>query len=102
MSPMVQILLVAIGTYLTRLSMIIALGRATLSPTVERALRVVAPAVIAALVVQTLLLDGGKIRAWSIWYPAAGIAALVAWRTNSTAWTLLAGFVTVWLLGAVS
>ena len=91
MSPIVQILLVAVGTYLTRVSMVVALGGATLSPTVERALRLVAPAVIAALVVQTLFLEGGQFRDWNIWYPAAGVAALVAWRTNSTAWTRRTG-----------
>lgn len=101
MSPLLQIVLVAVGTYLTRISMIVALGRVTLSATVERGLRLIAPAVLAALVVQLLVLDDGEIREWSIWYPASGIAALVAWRTKSTAWTLLAGFVTVWALAAI-
>ncbi len=101
MSPMLQVLLVAVGTYLTRVSMVIALGRVTLPPSVEHGLRLIAPAVLSALVVQLLLLDDGKIREWSIWYPAAGIAALVAWRTKSTAWTLLVGFVAVWVLAAM-
>lgn len=81
--------------------MIVALGRLQLSARVERGLRLVAPAVLAALVVQTLFLEDGEIRGWTVWYPAAAIAALVSWRTKSTGWTLLSGFVTVWGLAAV-
>lgn len=98
MSPMGQILLAAAGTYLIRVSMVVALGRLELSDRVERALRLVAPAVLAALVAQTLFLDDGELRAWSAWYPAAAIAAVTAWRTRSTSWALVAGFVSVWIL----
>lgn len=101
MSPLVQILLVAAGTYGLRVSMVLALGRFDLPPIVQEALRLVAPAVLAALVVQTLLLDDGEIRAWSSWYPAAAVAAAGAWATKSTAWTLVAGFVSVWLFAAI-
>ncbi|MFV2040276.1 MAG: AzlD domain-containing protein, partial [Acidimicrobiales bacterium] len=81
--------------------MIVALGRLNISARVEQSLRLVAPAVLAALVVQTLILEDGEIRGWTIWYPAAAVAALVAWRTKSTGWTLLGGFATVWALAAV-
>lgn len=101
MSPFAQITLVAIGSYAIRVSMILALGRIELSPGVERGLRLVAPAVLAALVVQTLFLEDGEIRGWTIWYPATAVAALVAWQTKSTGWTLVAGFVSVWALAVV-
>lgn len=98
MSPIAQIALAAAGTYLIRVSMVVALGRLQLSARVAQGLRLVAPAVLAALVAQTLFLDDGDIRAWSAWYPASAIAALVAWRTRSTSWALLAGFISVWVL----
>lgn len=100
-SPLAQIALAGAGTYLIRVSMIIALGRVALGPTVQRALQLVAPAVLAALVVQTLLLENGELRSWSIWHPAAAVAAVVAWRTKSTVWTLIAGFGCVWTLAAI-
>jgi len=101
MNPLLQIMLVALGTYLLRVSMVVALGRFALPPSVERALRLVAPAVLAALVAQTLLLDDGGIREWSSWYPAAIVAAAAAWLTKSTAWTLVAGFTSVWVFAAI-
>ena len=102
MSPMLQIVLVAAGTYLLRVSMVLALGRFDLPAVVQRALRLVAPAVLAALVVQTLLLDDGDIRAWSSWYPAAAVAGTTAALTKSTAWTLVAGFASVWVMSAIA
>ena len=102
MSPMLQILLVATGTYLLRVSMVLALGRFNLPAVLQRALRLVAPAVLAALVAQTLLLDDGNLRAWSSWYPAAVVAGATAAITKSTAWTLAGGFASVWVMSAIA
>ncbi len=57
----------------------------------EQALSLVAPAVLAGLVAQTLFLDHGDVRPFGTWYLAAAVAALVAWRTRSFGWTLAAG-----------
>lgn len=59
-------------------------------PLVERALRYVAPAILAALVVPDVLAHGGRVdggpRLW------AGVAAaVVAWRTRNTALTIVVG-----------
>ena len=55
---------------------------------------------LAGLVAQTLLLDAGEPRPFGTWYVAGAIAAVVAWRTRSFGWTLLAGMASVWLLEA--
>ena len=60
-----------------------------------------APAVLAGLVAQTLFLDHGEFRPFETWYLAAAVAAIVAWRTRSFGWTLLAGMGSVWLLEAL-
>ena len=94
------VLMVAAGTLLMRASMVTLLADVTIPTRVEQALSLVAPAVLAGLVAQTLFLDHGQIRPFGTWYLAGAVAALVAWRTRSFAWTLLAGMVSVWLLEA--
>ena len=95
------VLLVAVGTLLMRASMVTLLADVAIPTRVEQALSLVAPAVLAGLVAQTLFLDHGDIRPFGTWYLAAGVAALVAWRTRSFGWTLLAGMVGVWFLEAL-
>lgn len=91
------ILLVAVGTYLIRASTIVAFGRIDISPRIERGLGLVAPAVLAALVVNTLVLDAGAPRPLGAWHLAALLAAAVAWRWRSMSWTLAAGMIAVWI-----
>ncbi len=102
MSPWLLVLLTGVGTYLLRLSAIalVSDGR-QIPPRMEQALRLVAPAVLAALVANSLLLQGGDWRAFGAWHGAAIVAALVAIRFRSAAWTLLAGMVAVWLFAAL-
>jgi len=94
------VLVVAVGTLAMRASMVTLLADVTIPPRVEQALSLVAPAVLAGLVAQTLFLDAGELRPFGTWYLAGAIAAVVAWRTRSFGWTLLAGMVSVWLLEA--
>ena len=101
MTDLLAVLLVGAGTYLIRCSMVVALGRVTLSETAERALGLIPPAVLGALVAQTLLLEGEGMRDLSTWHPAAVVAALVAWRTRSIGWTLVAGMAALWALEAL-
>ncbi len=93
---------VAAGTLAMRASMVTLLADVTIPPRVQQALGLVAPAVLAGLVAQTLFLDAGEIRPFGTWYVAGAIAAVVAWRTRSFGWTLLAGMVSVWLLEALA
>jgi len=101
MSDLLIVVILAAGTLLMRASLVAILGEVTIPPRLEQALRLVAPAVLAGVVVQALVFDGDGFRtAWS-WYLGAAIAAAVAWRTRSIPWTLAAGMAAVWALGAV-
>ena len=94
------VLAVAGGTLAMRASMVTLLAEVTISPRVQQGLSLVAPAVLAGLVAQTLFLEAGELRPFGIWYVAGAFAAVVAWRTRSFGWTLLAGMASVWLLEA--
>jgi branched-subunit amino acid transport protein len=104
MNDYLLVAIVAVGTFAMRASMVTLLAGVTLPQRVEQALGLVAPAVLGGLVAQTLILDGGAIRApdaWASWYVGVAAAAFVAWRTRSFAWTLVVGMGTVWLLSAL-
>lgn len=87
-----------IGTYLTRASFF-ALG-----PTVElpswsrRALKYVAPAVFAAIVLPPILGDGGLtgVVAPDARLVAAAVAAAVAYKTKNITSVLIVGMLTLW------
>jgi branched-subunit amino acid transport protein len=80
-------------TYFTRIFFIALLGKVQTPPLVQRALRFVPPAVLTAIIFQELLTSDGRLALdWSNPRPLAGlVAALVAWRTRSPLWTILAG-----------
>jgi branched-subunit amino acid transport protein len=86
----------ALVTYLTRYSMIAALG-GELPPLLRRWLRYVPPAVLAALVAPAALAPEGGLEvglpAWSTL-----LSVVVAWRTRSVLWTILAGMAVFWAL----
>lgn len=86
----------ALVTYFTRYTMIAALGQ-EMPTLLQRWLRYVPPAVLAALVVPAALAPEGRLEvglpAWAV---LAG--AVVAWRTRSVLWTILGGMAAFWLL----
>ena len=102
MSALAIVGAVAAGTLLMRASLVTLLAGVTLPPRVAQALALVAPAVLAGLVAQTLFLQAHDIRPFGSWHIAAGVAALVAWRTRSPGWTLLVGMASVWALEALA
>lgn len=84
-----------VSTYLIRLSFIWLLGRWTPPVWMMRALRYVPVAVLTAIIVPSLIFPGGTFiapaRNVHLW---AGLGAiLVAWKSKSMLWTILAGFV---------
>jgi branched-subunit amino acid transport protein len=102
MRDMSMIVAVGIGTYLFRLSAVAVFhGARTIPVRVERSLRLIAPAVLAALVANSLILDGDGFRSFGAWYGAAIVAATVAVWTRSAAWTLLSGMIAVWVFSAL-
>lgn len=93
----VVIAVAGLGTYLIRLSFLAVFERVdTIPPRLSTALRYVPAAVLAALVVPSVVLggDGAGVAAVAPLKVAAGIvAALVAWRTESILWTFVVGMV---------
>jgi branched-subunit amino acid transport protein len=96
----------ALATYFTRCTMIAVLGRNASSPPshktvsqrlLQRWLRHVPPAVLAALVVPAALAPHGRLE---LGLPACAVlaGAVVAWRTRSVLWTILGGMTAFWLL----
>lgn len=98
------VLAASVGTFALRLSFIHLFGRLDdIPPRVERPLRFVPAAVLAALTVPgvvapegTLALSVGNARLY-----AGLLAAVVAWRTENMVATIAVGLVGVWLFGSV-
>ncbi len=87
------------GTYAMRLSFLALLGRTARVPeAVRRALALVPPAVLAALVAPALARSGGDVDLLTARFAAGVLAALVAWRTRNVIATLVVGMGTLWLL----
>lgn len=101
MSDLALVGALAAGTLVMRLSLVSLLSGVTVPARVEAALALIAPAVLAGLVAQTLFIDGDGLRPFGSWYVAAAVATIVALRSRSVGWTLLAGMVAVWLLEAL-
>jgi branched-subunit amino acid transport protein len=94
-------LLVALGTYLLRSSVILATGRAEIPDRVQAVLRLIPAAVLPALVANSLLVQADGLRSFGPWHVAAALATVVAVLTRSVGWTLLVGMVSVWALVAL-
>jgi branched-subunit amino acid transport protein len=93
------ILAAGVGTFLIRLSFIGLFGLLDDVPEgVERALRFVPAAVLAALVAPQLVYVDGAVSLANPRLLAGAVAAAVAWRTEDIAATLAAGMVALWLL----
>ena len=84
---------VGVGTFAFRFSFIYLFEYVDEVPDpAERALRYVAPAVLAALVAPSLLVVDGSIAVMGNDRLLAGlVGAIVAWRTESIIWTMVAG-----------
>ncbi len=97
-----QFVLAGIGTYLIRVSAIAMVGQGMAIPTrVERTLRLIAPAVLAAIIANGLLLDHGQVNTRVSWYAGTLVAVFVVRRFRSAAWAMTAAMVVVWGLQRV-
>lgn len=94
MTAFVVFTIAAIGTFVIRISGIVLLGGdRELPPRVRKALSLVAPAAMAAIVANALFLDQGEWRGFGAWHLAALVAVGVALWKRSMGWTLLGGVV---------
>lgn len=98
---LLALLLATVGTVAFRASFVFLFGRLDeVPPTVERALRFVPAAVLAALVAPALAFSG-DVLALSVdnhRLVAGLLAAVVAWRTESMGATLVVGMGALWTL----
>ncbi len=82
----------AIGTYLIRVSGIALLSDPEkLHPRLRRALALVAPTALGAIVVNSLFLDAGQWRAFGAWHLGAAVAIGVALWKRSSGWAMASG-----------
>jgi len=96
------IIVSGIGTYAMRASFLVFAHRlADVPPTVQRLLRQIPPAALAAIVVPALLRPGGTLDLWQPRFLAGALAAVVAWRTRNVAATLVVGIGIVMLVDAL-
>ena len=92
MSVWLIFLFAAIGTYLIRISGVVLLKDPDKIPVpVRRALTMVGPAAMGAIIVNALFLDHGEWRAFGAWHIAAVVAIGVALWRRSQGWSMLAG-----------
>jgi len=96
------ILLAGIGTFAMRAAFLAFADRlADVPPPVQRVLRQIPPAALAALVAPALLRPEGELDLTHPRFVAGVVAAAVAWRTRSTGLTLAVGLGAAMLLEAL-
>ena len=101
----IVILVIGAGTFALRISMIALLGRIERTPpAVERVLRFIRPAVLAALVAPAIVLLNGQPTFFLPLNPrlvAGLVATLVAWKTSNVLLTIGSGMAVLWVLQAL-
>ena len=98
----VALIVVGVGTFALRGSfLLLADRRATVSPPVERVLRMIPPAALAAIVGQQLGDPHGSTGLVAR-LVAAAVAAAITWRKANLALALVIGLATVMLLDLVT
>ncbi len=100
MSLWLIIAIIGLGTYLIRLSFIGILGRVGVPGYIERPLRFVAPAVLAAIAVPELVAPEGTVAIGfdNLRLVAGIIAVAAAWKLRSMGPTIVAGMLSLWVL----
>lgn len=89
---------IGLTTFAIRFVPIALLARLDLPEWLKSALRFVPPAVMTAIVTPALFFAGGAPNIAADWprLAAASLAAVVAWRTRSTLWTVVLGMLALW------
>ena len=101
-SAIVIVLVVGVMTYVMRAGVIVALAGRTIPVPVERALRYVGPAVLAALAINLAAGgEGGPSLAVAEASALLAAAVVAVWRRNLI-WTLSAGMTTLWIVTALT
>lgn len=99
MNPWAVFVGMALVTYLTRFAMMPLLSRELPRP-VFRWLQLVPVAILSALIAPAVFIADRRL-VLGPQVPAAMLGAMVAWRTRSVLWTIIAGMLAYWLLSAL-
>lgn len=98
MTMWIVVIVAGIATFGMRFSFIALFGRVGVPVQLERALRYVAPAVLAAITVPAVVAPGASFDPWNAFVPAAIIGGVAAWRTRSIGAAILVGLPALWVL----
>lgn len=101
MGDLIAVLVVGLGSYLFRSIFILALANRRIPDQVLVALRFVAPAVMAALVVALLTDSEGNVAIGVPEATALLVGGAVAQTTKNHIWTLFAGMTVFWVVQAL-
>lgn len=97
------VVLASLGTFVLRAAFLVFADRLVdLPPLAQRVLRQIPPAVLAALVLPSLLRPGGHLDLWQPELAAGVVAAVVSWRTRNVGLTLVVGMVVLAALRQVT
>jgi branched-subunit amino acid transport protein len=97
-SDLAAIIVVGIGTYISRALFIVSLSGRRIPGGVLVALQFVAPAVLAALIVALLTDSSGRVGIGPPEIAGLVVGAVVAFKTRSHVWTLIAGMSAFWFV----
>lgn len=101
MTVLLAVVIVGLGTYLSRSVFILALANRRIPEGVTVALQFVAPAVLAALVVAFLTDSSGSVAIGIPELSAFAVGGLVAHRTRNHILTLISGMTVFWVVRAL-
>lgn len=98
MTTWTVIILAGVATFAMRFAFIALFGRISVPPTLERALKYVAPAVLAAISLPALVIRDGSFDPINPFVPAAIIGGLAAYFTKSIGAAIVVGLPALWLI----
>ena len=103
MNAWIVILAAGVGSYLLRVSMIVAANRVRMPAQLDRASALVSPAALAALAATSVAASAVNLRITDALaaLAAVGVAVVAVVRTRSPHAAILAGMPTLWILTAV-
>jgi branched-subunit amino acid transport protein len=98
MTMWIVVILAGIATFGMRFVFIGLFGRIGIPVTLERSLRYIAPAVLAALVLPAVLAPDGSVEPINPYLLASIVGGAAAWKTKSIGAAILVGLPALWLI----
>jgi branched-subunit amino acid transport protein len=102
MTMWMVVVLAGIATFSMRFVFIALFERIAVPPTLERGLRYVAPAVLAAITLPALIAPGHIWDPVNPFLPAAIIGGIAAWWTKSIGAAIVVGLPALWIINWVA